>query len=54
MRAAFASRYLLGISGYILLLTITQTFVYFQELRIVQAQDELAAPSRTFQAERLR
>lgn len=35
LRAALASPYLLGISGYILLLTITQTFVYFQELRIV-------------------
>lgn len=35
LRTALASPYLLGISGYILLLTITQTFVYFQELRIV-------------------
>lgn len=35
LRAALASPYLLGISAYILLLTITQTFVYFQELSIV-------------------
>lgn len=35
LRSALGKPYFLGISAYILLLTVTQTFVYFQELRIV-------------------
>jgi ATP:ADP antiporter, AAA family len=35
MRAVFRSRYLLGISTYVLLLTVTATFIYFTRLQMV-------------------
>ena len=35
--AAFRSRYLLGISTYVLLLTVTATFIYFTRLQMVAA-----------------
>ena len=37
LRATFRSRYLLGISGYVLLLTVTATFIYFTRLQMVAA-----------------
>ena len=37
LRAAFQSRYLLGISTYVLLLTVTATFIYFTRLQMVAA-----------------
>ena len=37
MRAVFRSRYLLGISTYVLLLTVTATFIYFTRLQMVAA-----------------
>jgi AAA family ATP:ADP antiporter len=37
LRAAFRSRYLLGISTYVLLLTVTSTFIYFTRLQMVAA-----------------
>ena len=40
MRAAFRSPYLLGISIYVLLLTVTATFIYFTRLQLVAAVGE--------------
>jgi AAA family ATP:ADP antiporter len=40
MRAAFRSRYLLAISTYVLLLTVTATFIYFTRLQMVAAVGE--------------
>lgn len=37
VRAAFSSPYLIGIVGYMLLYTITSTFLYFQQAEIVDA-----------------
>ena len=37
IRTVFASNYLLGIVGYMLLYTITATFLYFQQAEIVEA-----------------
>jgi AAA family ATP:ADP antiporter len=37
LRATFRSRYLLGISSYVLLLTVTATFIYFTRLQMVAA-----------------
>ena len=37
VRAAFSSSYLIGIVGYMLLYTITSTFLYFQQAEIVDA-----------------
>jgi AAA family ATP:ADP antiporter len=40
IRAVFRSRYLLGISAYVLLLTIISTFIYFTRLQMVAALGE--------------
>jgi AAA family ATP:ADP antiporter len=40
LRAAFRSRYLLGISGYMLTLSIISTFIYFARLQVVAALGE--------------
>jgi AAA family ATP:ADP antiporter len=37
VRAVFRSRYLLGIAAYVLLLTVTATFIYFTRLQMVAA-----------------
>ena len=37
IRAVFRSRYLLGISGYMLLAAVTMTYLYFTRLRMVEA-----------------
>jgi ATP:ADP antiporter, AAA family len=37
-RAAFRSRYLLGISGFVLILAVMATFIYFTRLQMVAAQ----------------
>jgi ATP:ADP antiporter, AAA family len=39
-RAALGSRYLLGISGYVLILTVIATFIYFTRLQMVAALGE--------------
>jgi AAA family ATP:ADP antiporter len=40
LRAAFRSPYLLGISGYVLMMTVTATFIYFTRLQMVAAQTD--------------
>ncbi len=39
LRAVFASRYLMGIAGYVLAMTIVATFVYFTRLQMVAAAE---------------
>jgi AAA family ATP:ADP antiporter len=39
MRAVFASRYLMGIAGYVLAMTVVATFVYFTRLQMVAAAE---------------
>jgi ATP:ADP antiporter, AAA family len=39
-RATFRSPYLLGISGYVLILAVIATFIYFTRLQMVAAMDE--------------
>jgi AAA family ATP:ADP antiporter len=40
IRAVFGSRYLLGISGYVLIMTVLATFLYFTRLQMVAALGE--------------
>jgi AAA family ATP:ADP antiporter len=40
LRAAFRSPYLLGISGYVLMMTVIATFIYFTRLQMVAAQTD--------------
>ena len=37
LRAVFQSRYLTGIAGYVMLMTVTSTFIYFTRLQMVAA-----------------
>lgn len=37
LRAVLSSRYLLGIAGYVLLMTVVATFIYFTRLQMVEA-----------------
>ena len=37
IRAVFRSRYLLGISAYVLMMTVIATFIYFTRLAMVEA-----------------
>ena len=39
LRAMFASRYLMGIAGYVLTMTIVATFIYFTRLQMVAAAE---------------
>ena len=39
LRAVFASRYLMGIAGYVLLMTVVATFIYFTRLQMVAAAE---------------
>ena len=39
LRAVFASRYLMGIAGYVLTMTIVATFIYFTRLQMVAAAE---------------
>ncbi len=39
LRAVFSSRYLLGIAGYVLLMTVVATFIYFTRLQMVAAAE---------------
>src|SRR5690606_36421368 len=39
MRAVFASPYLMGIAGYVLLMTVVATFIYFTRLQMVAAAE---------------
>ena len=48
LRSVTRSRYLLGIAGYILLLTTTATFVYFQQASIVERSFEGRAERTAF------
>lgn len=49
IRLAFSSPYLLGICGYLLLLTMTATFLYFEQVRLVAHYFETAeARTRLF------
>ncbi len=49
LRAVFASPYLLGIAGYVLLMTIMATFIYFTRLQMVAAAtDDLDARTALF------
>lgn len=44
LRAVLSSRYLLGIAGYVLLMTVVATFIYFTRLQMVEAAtDDLDA-----------
>src|SRR5690606_7450072 len=40
LRAVFRSPYLLGIAGYVLLMTVVATFIYFTRLQMVAATTE--------------
>jgi AAA family ATP:ADP antiporter len=40
LRAALRSPYLLGISGYVLMMTVTATFIYLTRLQMVAAQTD--------------
>ena len=49
IRLTFSSPYLLGISAYLLLLTLLATFIYFEQIRLVAAQiPDTAARTRLF------
>jgi len=39
IRAVFASRYLMGIAGYVVIMTIVATFIYFTRLQMVAAAE---------------
>ena len=39
LRAVFASRYLMGIAGYVLVMTVVATFIYFTRLQMVAAAE---------------
>ena len=39
LRAVFASRYLMGIAGYVLTMTVVATFIYFTRLQMVAAAE---------------
>ena len=48
-KAVFSSRYLSGIAGYVLLMTVVATFIYFTRLQMVAAvTDDLDARTATF------